>query len=203
MLNSTISTLRNKDLKHRFQLALQRASLWDESPLTDIGVVYLHSGRDVSWTSMSEAYEQGSSILVNFVSSTIGEPVAVIEKDHEMIQLASYSDSLTLLDYVVSKGWHRRQYDLSSNHFPLDEESILADSSKFAPTNHRYNGRVIYRRIGTNHLCYIDSNHSGLSAHIEEFNEATKMMVQKLKINEDAEFRPLSKNEMQRKLRMD
>ena len=61
----------------------------------------------------------------------------------------------------------------------------------------------MYRRIGTNHLCYVDSKHFGGASHIEEFDEATKKQVAKLRIDIDAEFKPLTYSEKRRTLKFD
>lgn len=200
----TIDTLRDKDLKRRVKLSLRDAGCWDKMSLTDANATYLHQGRDVTMTSMSESYEQASPILVNFVLSGIGEPVAVIEKKGSTtVAVDAFSNTSMLLAFVIAKGWRRSQYDLTSNIPPHDEESILSDLSRFEPTEFRYKGRIMYRRKGTGHLCYIDSKHFGKAAHIEEFNEATKEMLGTLKINEDVEHHPITTNEKVRKLKLD
>lgn len=206
MLSSgvTIETLRDKDLKRRIKLSLRGASCWNKMCLTDIGATYLHQGHDVTMTSMSESYEQASPMLVNFVMSGIGEPVAVIEKQGcSAVAVNAYSDTAALLAFVIAKGWRRRQYDLASSIPPHDEESILSDTSRFEPTEFRYKGRIMYCRKGTGHLCYIDSKHFGEAAHIEEFNEATKKMLGTLKINEDVEHHPMTSKEKERRLKVD
>lgn len=194
----------NKDLKRKFRLALRDAANWEDSPLTQVGAVYLHKGKDVSWSSMSEAYENSSSLLVNLRQGGIGEPVALIEKKGtDIVEVSSFSNGSVVLDRVIKNGWRQQTYDLNSSVPPRDEESILADTRKFELTEHRYKGRLMYRRIGTNNLCYIDSKHFGGAAHIEEFNEATKKPVQTLKINHDSVHHELTPNERQRTLRFD
>lgn len=199
-----LQNLSNKDLKKKFQHALKDAINWEEEPLSDIDSVYSHNGMDVSWSSMSEAYEKQFPLLVNFVQSPIIEPVAVVEKDGTSgIGIESFSNSELVAQRLISNGWRKKLYDFSSKLAPRDDESILADTAKFEPTDHRYKGRVMYRRIGTDHLCYIDSKHSGAAAHIEEFNETTKEPVCKLNINEDSVYRELTRSEKRRKLRFD
>ena len=202
--NVSIDTLRDRELRHLVKLSLRDAFCWNKTPLADGNAIYRHCGHDVSQTSMSEAYEQDSSMLVNFVSSYVEEPIARIEKIGSAIaRVMSYSDGGALLSFVLTKGWRRNQYNLSSSVPPRDEESILSDTNRFEATVYRYNGRVIYRRKDTGHLCYIDSKHYGPAAHIEEFNEATKVMVGTLKINEDVEHHSLSKRERSRRLKLD
>ena len=199
----TVQTLRNKDLKRRFKLSLRGACCWDGVPLTDVNAAYLHKGNDVSMTSMSESYEQVSPLLVNFLMSNIGEPIAVIEKSGiSTKEVVSYSDTASLLAFVIAKGWRRNHYDLTSSLPPHDEESILSDASRFEATAYSYNGRTMYRRKGTDHLCYIDSKHFGEAAHIEEFNENTLRMIGTVRINEDVEHHPMTRNEKRRKLRI-
>lgn len=199
-----LQNLGNKDLKRKFRLALRDAVNWEDLPLTQVGAVYLYKGKDVSWSSMSEAYENAFPLLVNLRQGDIDEPVALIEKKRVgNVEVSSFSDSSTVIDKVIKNGWRQRMYNLSSCMSPRDEESILAVSVKFEPTEHRCNGRVMYRRIGTNHLCYIDSKHFGGAAHIEEFNEATKKPVQTLNINDDSVHHELTPNEKRRTLRFD
>ena len=197
----SIQTLHNKDLKRKFKLSLNDACCWDKSPLTDNESVYLHQGNDVTMTSMSESYEQTAPMLINFTISGVGEPIAFVEKHNvSVVEVVSYSDTTALLAAIIAKGWRRREYDVYSSIPPHDRESILSNTFCFEATEHRYKGRVIYRRKGTNHLCYIDSKHYGLAAHIEEFDEVTRKMVGTLKINEDVEHHPMTRTEKSRKL---
>lgn len=199
-----IQNLTNKDLKRRVKLALKDAKNWEAAPLTDMAATYLHVGVDVGWSSMSEAYERQYPMLVNFMSSSIQETLAEIEKvGVKKISIASFSVSGDLAAWLVSKNWRKQEYDFNSTEAPIDEETILSDSNKFKPTEHRYHGRVMYRRIGTSHLCYVDSKHSGKASHIEEFDEATKKQVCKLRINTDVEYKPLTYNEKRRSLKFD
>lgn len=196
--------LGNKDLKRKFRLALRDAVNWDTSPMTQLGAVYFHKGKVVSWSSMSEAYENAEPLLVNMRQCDVDEPVAVVEKRGAgFVGVSSFSDGSAVINFVIKNGWRQRTYNLASNVPPRDEESILADASKFEATEHRCNGRQMYRRKGTNNLCYIDSKHSGGAAHIEEFNEATKKPVQTLNINDDSVHHHLTPNERQRTLRFD
>lgn len=200
----SLQNLPNKDLKTRFKKAIKDAKIWEGEPLSDMKAVYVHEGVDVSWSSMSEAYEQQSPILINMVDSTVKEPVAVVEKQEiGKVQIDSYSDIELLSELLITRKWRKREYDLSSVIPPRDKETILMDTAKFEPTDHSYQGRVMYRRIGTNHLCYVDNKHCGAAAHIEEFNEVTKKQVRKLKINADEEYKPLTTTEKERLLRLD
>ena len=200
----SLQNLPNKDLKARFHKAIKNAKNWDDNPLSDMNAVYLHEGEDVSWSSMSEAYEQQYPMLVNMVNSTIKEPVAVIEKkETDNVMVHSFSSVKALSEWLIAKGWRMKEYDVTSSIPPRDEETILADTAKFEPTENRYQGRVMYRRIGTNHLCYVDNMHCGTAAHIEVFNEATKKQVCKLKIHVDEVFKPLTTTEKERLLRFD
>lgn len=119
------------------------------------------------------------------------------------MEIDSYSDIELLSELLIARKWRKREYDLSSVIPPRDKETILTDTAKFEPTDHSYQGRVMYRRIGTNHLCYVDNKHYGAAAHIEEFNEVTKKQVRKLKINVDEEYKPLTTTEKERLLRFD
>lgn len=200
----SIQNLTNKDLKRRIKLVLKDAKNWESAPLTDAASTYMHVGTDVSWSSMSEAYERQYSMLVNFSCGSVQEPLAEIEKvGVGKISITSFSVSGDLAAWLVSKNWRKQEYDFNSTEAPLDDETILADRKKFEPTEHRYHGRVMYRRIGTNHLCYVDSKHSGEASHIEEFDEATKKQVSKLRIDADVEYKPLTYNEQRRTLKFD
>lgn len=202
--NINLQNMRNKDLKMRFKLALKNATNWTSSSLTDEQASYLNNGNDVTMTSMSEAYEQISPMLVNFVKSDVTEPLSEINKNGTATKrIRSYSDVTAITALFINYGWRKKTYDLTSSIPPRDEESILANTDIFEPTEYRYKGSVMYRRKGTNHLCYIDTKHYGISAHIEEFDEATKNMVCTLKINDDAIHHKLSKNEKGRKLKIE
>lgn len=199
-----IQNLSNKDLKRKFKLALRGAVSWEDSPLSQVGAVYLHKGKDVSWSSMSESYENTLPLLANLCRSDVDEPVALIEKKgYGNVEVASYSDASVVIMEVIKNGWRQQTYNCNSNVPPRDEESILADASKFEATEYRYNGRQMYRRKGTNDLCYIDSKHFGDAAHIEVFNEITKKPVQTLKINDDSVHHELTYNEKRRTLKFD
>lgn len=200
----SLQNFPNKDLKIRFKKAIKDAKIWEAEPLSDMKAVYIHEGVNVSWSSMSEAYEQQSPILINMVGSTVKEPIAVVEKQGRgKVYIDSYSDIELLSELLIIRKWRKRGYDLSSVIPPRDKETILMDAAKFAPTDHSYQGRVMYRRIGTNHLCYVDNKHCGAAAHIEEFNEVTKKQVRKLKVNADEEYKPLTTSEKKRLLRFD
>lgn len=197
----SVQNLPDKDLKRRFKLAIKTAKRWEDAALTDNNAIYFHQGQDVSWTSMSEAYEQQYPLLVNFQNSHVSEPAAAIEKQSDgIMMIESYSDSAALLKELIEKGWRKKEYSLSSSVPPRDDESILSDTDKFEPTNYRVQERVVYRRKGCNHLCYMDNFHVGESAHIEEFDEATKKQVATVKVNEDVAHHPLTKKEKERKL---
>ena len=138
------------------------------------------------------------------LGSTVKEPIAVVEKQGRgKVYIDSYSDIELLSELLIIRKWRKRGYDLSSVIPPRDTETILMDAAKFVPTEHSYQGRVMYRRIGTNHLCYVDNKHCGAAAHIEEFNEVTKKQVRKLKVNADEEYKPLTTSEKKRLLRFD
>lgn len=200
----TLQNLSNKDLKTRFRKAIKDAKMWSLQPLSEVSAVYVHEGVDVSWSSMSEAYEQQFSLLINLQNSTVKEPVAVIEKQKRgKVNVDSYSNLDLLSELLIARKWRKREYDISSSKPPRDEETILMDVAKFKPTGHRYQGRVMYRRVGTNNLCYVDNKHCGVAAHIEEFNETTKKQIRKLKINSDEEYKPLTVNEKTRLLKFD
>lgn len=200
----SIQNLSDKDLKRKLKFALKGCSDWKDAPITISEAIYTYKGQIITCTSMSEAYERQFPLLVNFVCSQISEPIASVEKNNsETIDIESYSDSSVLLAWLIHKGWRKREYDLTSNKPPRDEESILTDMTMFEATGYRYKGRTMYRRKGTNHLCYIDSKHVGAAAHIEVFDEDNKMPICKLCINEDREFRPLTKKEKARRLRID
>ena len=202
--NINLQNIRNKDLRMRFKLALKSATNWTSSSLTDREASYLNDVNDVTMTSMSEAYEQTSPMLVNFVMSNVTEPLSKIDKNGTAAkEIRSYSDVAAITILLFNYGWRKKTYDSTSSIPPRDEESILANTDKFEPTEYRYKGSVMYRRKGTNHLCYIDTKHYGISAHIEEFDEATKNMVCTLKINDDAIHHKLSKNEKGRKLKIE
>lgn len=199
--NINLDNIKNKDLKKRFKLALKNALNWTSSSLTDRSASYLYKGCDVTMTSMSESYEQTFPMLVNFVMSDITEPLTVIEKKGNVAKkIKSYSDAKDISNLLIQLGWRKKIYDYNSSIPPRDEESILADSNSFEPTKYRFKGSIMYRRKGTNHLCYIDTKHFGMSAHIEEFDEITKSMVRTLRINEDVIHHKLSPNEKRRKL---
>lgn len=201
----TVDSLPNKDLKRKLKLSLRGAKCWEKAPITALGATYLYKGKDVTLTSMSEAYEQSTGpMLFNFILGGIEEPEAAVEKKGiGIVNVASYSDANGLLAWLITKGWRKKQYDLTSNIAPHDDESILSDSNRFEATDYHYKGRLMYRRKGTDHLCYIDSKHFGEAAHIEEFNETTKKMIRTLKINEDIEHHALTKNEKGRTLKIE
>jgi len=199
-----IQNMGNKDLKRKFKLALRGAVSWEDSPLSQVGAAYLHKGKDVSWSSMSESYENTLPLLVNLCRSDVEEPVALIEKKGVgSVKVASYSDASVVIREAIKSGWRQQTYNYDSSVPPRDEESILADASKFEATEHRYKGRQMYKRKGTNNLCYIDSKHFGDAAHIEEFNEVTKRLVRTLKINDDSVHHELTFNEKRRTLKFE
>ena len=106
--NVTVETLHNKDLKKKIKLAFRSASCWDRAPLTDIRSKYFYAGRDVTNTSMSESYEQKSSMLINYGKSRLQEPIVVIEKNGvKPVSVDSFLDPTHLLNFVLMKKWRK------------------------------------------------------------------------------------------------
>lgn len=96
------------------------------------------------------------------------------------IDVDTVYDVQTLFDWCVANGIinPNETYDESSDIAPRDEQTVLNNGAVFELTNYpRNNGRRIYRKIGTNELWVVDGSrrHAGAKAHIEVFDENTKL----------------------------
>ena len=115
----------------------------------------------------------------------------------------SFSSVELLLPYLKAKGLIASSYDSTSSIPPRDDETFLADKNVFQMTQHAFQGRKMYRKIGTSELWYVDNLHYGMDAHIEVFNETTKKQIAVSRVDKEDFFRPLTDEEKARTLIFD
>lgn len=194
-----------KDCKRLLKIVLDKANSWDSYPLQDYQATYItDQGVNVSGSSMAESYECPDALLIDYPQATPPKTYN-IQKDHsEWKSVSVVQDIDQLTSILIGRGIIPRNYDVSSNISPRDEESMLIDPAKFIPTGRIAKirkdkpGRRIYKEITTGRLCYIDEEHYGSHAHIEVFDGNTLRFVCTYCINDTAIHHENKPNEINR-----
>lgn len=193
---------QHKDRKRQFQLRLKD---FIHADITDLSKCeYKENFYDM--TCLNVAYKSAliaDTTLVNFPLSIFLTPSVDVKHGENTLAISSFDNSEGLRDYLVNNGLVGKLYDKSSNRPPRDDETILADPTVFEVTAHSYQGRKMYRRIGTDELWYVDNLHFGQDAHIEVFNENTKKQTAVCRVDKIDFYRDLTDSEKGRELRFD
>lgn len=184
-LGSTLST--NKELQQTFFLNIKNASKWEDEKVHDSNSSYTHNAINYVETSVAELTERKiqeleiRGVLLNFVDSIFGTALQ-IEVTKSGSEEATNVDCSFNQDSII--GWliannlidPLEEYDVASARFPpRDYQTVLRDNTLFQPTTTRNQGRKVYQRIGTGQLWVVDNLHFGVDAHIEVFDEATRL----------------------------
>ncbi len=197
---------RNKETKKRFQLMIQKATVY-RTVLNDDDI-YGYEQLYVDNCSMSEAYEkqaQGNDkvVLVNFGDTPFPEDALRIEKNlvaHQDVQAVC---SETRLGAWMVSSHILKQYGRDNKVKVLDEQTILTDPTLFTPTDHRSQGRVIYKRNDVPEYWYVDNLHTGGSAHLEVFKSSDMHFKGTCDIDDITTFREAPRSKRGRTISFD
>lgn len=163
----------------------------------DLNIKFRHKIEDFSRLSQGDCVNKfrsdNDSILLNFQFSPYPD-----DANNRI-----FSSSALLLSYLKSKGLISPAYNYNSSIPPRDDETILADGAIFTVTQHSFQHRKIYRRMGTSELWYVDNFHFGRDAHLEVFNKNTKKQIAVSHIDKIDSFRSLTSAEKGRALLFD
>lgn len=163
----------------------------------DLNIKFRHIIEDFSRLSQGDCERKFSgdkdSILLNFQFGPYPDDA----------NKRIFSSSALLLSYLKSKGLISPTYDYTSSIPPRDDETILVDRTIFTVTQHSFQRRKMYKRVGTSELWYVDNLHYGRDAHLEVFNETTKKQKAVSHIEKIDFFRNLTNAEKERVLLFD
>lgn len=140
--------------------------------------------RDVSDTSMAEITERllraaiPTGCLLNFIDSELsGLDLIEIVKNRTAppTNVASF-ETVAAFEKWLEGFRGAKPYDAATaTRTPLDEETCLADTSLFEPTNRlKQHGRTLYEHRTSRDIYYVDNFHKGASAHLEVFSRMGK-----------------------------
>jgi hypothetical protein len=137
-------------------------------------------------TSVAELAERKNhnggmfGFLLNFSDSQFGSEakIQILKDGNISIDIDCTVDNDSIEQWLIDNNFidPNEIYDENSNIAPSDIQTVLRDNTIFEKTNYpRNNGRIVYRRIGTNELWAVDNSrrHASPKAHIEVFDEKT------------------------------
>jgi hypothetical protein len=195
------STLKNNpSLNEVFALNLQRLNpkSWQNEKKHEKNSTYLFEEEDFIETSVAEISERSiisndfCGFLLNFSESKFGdEPsINILKNKINKIVVDCVVTPESIEAWLASKGIinPNEDYDESSGNAPADFQTVLKNSKVFIKTSYpRNKGRIVFRKIGTTQLWVVDSTlrHAGFKAHIEVFDEKTRLHLGTSLYNED------------------
>lgn len=191
------------DLFVQFKGMLDKARYWDKDvPLQSPTALYLYRKQKVNETSVAEAREYVDAGAETMVISVLGTAYAGktlnIEKDGVAKGVPHALTTADVFDYLTSKGIALR-YDRSKYLRVDDMQTVLADSSQFAATRHKVQGRTVYERIGEDEYWYVDNFHKDGSVHLEVFRMSDGKFMGTCDIEDMNKFKAATKKEAAKK----
>ena len=191
------------DLFLQFKGILDKAKYWDkDKPAQNPMALYVYKKQNVNGTSVAEAresIESGTDTMVVSVPGTVYTgKVLDIKKDGAGKDVPHAMMTKDVFDYLTSKGVALR-YDRSKYLRVDDMQTILADSSQFAATQHKVQGRTVYERIGEGEYWYVDNFHKDGSVHLEVFRMSDGVFLGTCDIEDVNKFKSATKKEAAKK----
>lgn len=191
------------DLFLQFKGFLDKAKYWDkDARLQSPAALYMHKEQIVNGTSVAEArecVEKGTEAMLVSVPGTAYTGIMLdIKKDGVAKRIPHALTTADVLDYLKSKGV-ALQYDRSKFLRVDDMQTVLADVSQFATTQHKVQGRTVYERIGKDEYWYVDNFHKDGSVHIEVFRMSDGIFMGTCDIEDVNQFKAASKKEKAKK----
>lgn len=191
------------DLFMQFKGMLDKAKYWDkEVPMQSPAALYLYRKQKVNGSSVAEAWETietGSESMVVSVPGTnyVGQTLPV-EKDGREKDVPHAMTTADVFDFLVGKGIALK-YDRSKFLRVDDMQTVLADTTQFAETNHKVQGRTVYERIGKGEYWYVDNFHKDGSVHLEVFRMSDGSFIGTCDIEDVNKFKMASKRDKAKK----
>ena len=191
------------DLFRAFKGMLDKGKYWDkESPIQHANSRYLYKKQSVDSTSVAEAREsvdiEVETMLVSIPGTNYMGKTLVIEKDGIGKDVPHAMTTAEAFDFLAGKGVALK-YDRSKFLRVDDMQTVLADASQFAETNHMVQGRTVYERIGKGEYWYVDNFHKDGSVHLEVFRMSDGSFLGTCDIEDVNKFKAASKKEKAKK----
>jgi len=198
VFESTIKS--NPNLNRAFVENLQKLNpkSWQSDQKHENTSSYEYKNEDLVNTSVAEISERSiiigdfSGFLLNFSESKFGNgpTINILKNKSDAIEVDSVVTPEEIESWLIAKSLFNPNevYDENSGIAPADFQTILKDTTIFEKTNYpRNNGRIVYRKTGTNELWTVDSTlkHAGSKAHIEVFDEKTTQHLGTSLYNQD------------------
>lgn len=193
----------DRDLFMSFKNMLDKGCYWDKDvSLQQTTSVYLFNKQAVNGTSVAEAREAaetGEEIMLVSVpgSNYVGKSLDV-EKDGTSIDVLHVLSTADVFDFLKGKGIALK-YDRSKFLRLDDKQTILSDTSLFAETGHKVQGRTVYERIGRDEYWYVDNFHKDGSVHLEVFRMSDGSFIGTCDIEDVSKFRKATQKEKVKK----
>lgn len=191
------------DLFLQFKGMLDKARYWDKDvSVQNPAALYLYRNQKVDGTSVAEARESveagAESMVVSVPGTAYTGKTLDIEKDGVAKGVPHALTTTDVFDYLTSKGIALR-YDRSKYLRVDDMQTVLADSSQFAATQHKVQGRTVYERIGEDEYWYVDNFHKDGSVHLEVFRMSDGSFMGTCDIEDVNKFKAATRKEKAKK----
>ncbi len=193
----------DRDLFMSFKNMLDKGSYWDKDvSLQQTTSVYLFNKQTVNGTSVAEAREAAEAgeetMLVSVPGSNYVGKSLDVEKDGASIDVLHVLSTADVFDFLKGKGIALK-YDRSKFLRLDDKQTILSDTSLFAETDHKVQGRTVYERIGRDEYWYVDNFHKDGSVHLEVFRMSDGSFIGTCDIEDVSKLRKATQKEKSKK----
>lgn len=191
------------DLFMVFKGMMDKGKYWDkDAQVQSPTALYLYKKQTVNGTSVAEARESveagKETMVVSVPGSIYTGNFLDIEKDGSAKAVHHAMTMADIFDYLTSKGIALR-YDRTKFLRVDDMQTVLADASQFAATQHKVQGRTVYERLGKDEYWYVDNFHKDGSVHIEVFRMSDGTFLGTCDIEDVNQFRAATKKEKAKK----
>ena len=187
------------DLFMALKTKLDKGKYWDkETPLQSLKALYMYEQQPVNGTSIAEARElvdKGEeAVIVSFFGSNYTGNALLIKKDGTEKKLHHAITTTDVFNFLAEKGITLK-YDRKKYLRLDDKQTVLADTTQFAETGHKIQGRTVYKRIGKDEYWYVDNLHKDGSVHLEVFRLSDGSFIGTCDIEDVNKFKIASKKE--------
>lgn len=180
---------KNHSLNAAFvqNLKLVNPKSWQDQKFHEESSSYRFNNNEFVGTSVAELAERKNledkllGFLLNFSDSQFGNNIEidVLKNESDSIKVDCAITPEDIEQWLIDNDYINTEvpYDEELGISPADCQTVLRNASLFEKTSYpRNNGRIVYRRIGTNQLWTVDNSkrHVGTKAHIEVFDERTR-----------------------------
>lgn len=191
------------DLFMAFKGVLDKGKYWDKDvSLQCPGSLYLYKKQPVNKTSVAEVREavdiEEDAMIISVPGTIYVGKTIDIEKDGIGKDVPHAITTADVFDYLARKGILLK-YDRSKYLRVDDMQTVLADTSQFAGTKHRVQGRIVYERLGRDEYWYVDNFHKDGSVHLEVFRMSDGVFLGTCDIDDVTKFKAATKKEAAKK----